>query len=57
MVMETHVAFRCKKCGEVFFKPRNSAQDIVNFAKSALGLLTCPKCGSKDVHEDKTIRT
>lgn len=57
MVMGMHTAFRCKKCGEVFFKPRSGTQNILDLAKSLLGPPTCPKCGSKEVYEDKTIRT
>lgn len=57
MVMGMHTAFRCKKCGEVFFRPRTAASELLSVAKSLLGLLTCPKCGSKDVRQDPTVRT
>ena len=57
MVMGLHTAYRCQKCGEVFFKNRQHPLDVLAPLSKALGLLACPKCGSKDVKEDKSIRT
>ena len=56
MVAGHHTAWRCKKCGEVFFR-LHEAGGLLSNIKSMLGLLTCPKCGSRDVTEDKCVRT
>lgn len=57
MVLGHHTAFRCQKCGEVFFKNRQHPVSLLAPLGKALGLLACPKCGSRDVKKDETIRT
>ena len=54
MVTGMNIAYRCLKCNEVFFKRRG---DPLILVKNILGFLACPRCGSKKVIEDITIKT
>lgn len=57
MVMGNHTAYRYKQCQHVFFTPKAGAQSALNALKTIVGQHKCPKCGSKDVAEDKTVKT
>jgi uncharacterized protein (DUF983 family) len=70
MVMGIHTAYRCKACGEIFFRNKLSGQvsccedgenpkprpsPLQSVVRALFGC--CPRCGSSKVVKDPSVRT